>query len=337
MLNTSSLSPPTSSSTLECLPSNVHASKEFLLKTFKVNYDNRYSVEHVEAPAESSSLVITNYVCRRVGERVFKKTEIRIGHQLIILEDSYQFENLPSLLPETPTKPEIELETSASIEDHRFKHIEETSTEENCEKRDRKNVVKNIVKAFESWLRQELSQEIYRENTSLQNSRKTLERMVAKVKFNNRLINNLIKNQNLNSMFERFLRDHASEWLEQSKIKDRVSHKEAIEAFLKASASNLPVYLKPQIEVEVLWVDFSYYFKFSKSSLCSLMFRGINKSNQFDLKSSLDEFWFIFMGFFSFQGLQFKNKTFVRWLIRLPEETHKDSVGKRALGILLNH
>jgi cellulose biosynthesis protein BcsQ len=115
-----------------------------------------------------------------------------------------------------------------------------------------KNVVKNIVKAFESWLRQELSQEIYRENTSLQNSRKTLERMVAKVKFNNRLINNLIKNQNLNSMFERFLRDHASEWLEQSKIKDRVSHKEAIEAFLKASASNLPVYLKPQIEVEVL-------------------------------------------------------------------------------------
>lgn len=196
-----SLSAPSSSTTLECAPASNHSSKEFLLKTFKVNYDNKYSVQHVEGQSESGNLVITNYICRKVGERVFKKTEIRIGHQLIVLEDSYQFEDFQQPLEEAAIKPEIELDTNASLEDQKFKPAEETSTEEQLEKRDRKNVVKNIVKAFESWLRQELSQEKYRDQTSLHNSRKTLERMVVKVKFNNRLINNLINNSNLNNMF----------------------------------------------------------------------------------------------------------------------------------------
>lgn len=120
----------------------------------------------------------------------------------------------------------MEIETNASVSDQKPKEVDEASEEEQGEKRDRKNVVKNIVKAFESWIREELTLEKSKESIlPLQNCRKALERMIAKIKFNNRLINSVLNNPNLTVLFERFLKEEALIWLENSKIKDRTSHK----------------------------------------------------------------------------------------------------------------
>lgn len=197
-----SIIPNSAMNSLEDTSPASTSSTEFLLKTFKVNYDNKYTIKHVEDEHQEGSMVITNYVCRKIGQRVFKKTEIRIGHQLIVLEDSYLFEDLLGSPKEPLSKPEVEIETTASVSDQKPKDIDEQSPEEQEEKRDRKNVVKNIIKAFESWIRQELTTDKSRENfLPLQNCRKALERMIAKIKFNNRLINSVLNNFNLACLF----------------------------------------------------------------------------------------------------------------------------------------
>jgi uncharacterized protein YlaI len=66
--------------------------RQFNMKSFVVSYDNRYSVRTVNQASTNNNLVINNYLCQRVGDRVLKKTEIRIGHQIILLEDSYSFD-----------------------------------------------------------------------------------------------------------------------------------------------------------------------------------------------------------------------------------------------------
>lgn len=93
------------------------------------------------------------------------------------------------------------------------------TTQEDCEeeslgrKRDKKNVVKNIVKAFECWLRERLAEGEFKGDTAFHNTKKVLDRMILKVKFNKRLITCIKKNDSLNKLFERFLRHEATLWL----------------------------------------------------------------------------------------------------------------------------
>lgn len=57
----------------------------FSLDTFKVCYDNKFSVKTIEGAAPSSNLIVNNYICRKVGDRVYKRTEIIIGNQIVSL------------------------------------------------------------------------------------------------------------------------------------------------------------------------------------------------------------------------------------------------------------
>lgn len=95
-------------------------------------------------------------------------------------------------------------------------------------------MVKNIIKAFESWLRVISEQE---GNPEYTNSRKLLNRMITKVKFNNQLINEILANANLNSAFEEFLDTEATNWLNSSKIRDRLSHQETIDLYRRSCSS----------------------------------------------------------------------------------------------------
>jgi hypothetical protein len=99
-------------------------------------------------------------------------------------------------------------------------------------------VVKNIVKSFENWLGSQAASEQFGESCSLHNIRKCLHRMITKIKFNNRLVNSMVENQNIHGLFEQFLSTEARSWLEQSKIKDRTSHMEAIELYLRSCSTH---------------------------------------------------------------------------------------------------
>lgn len=62
---------------------------------------------------ESREVVIRNFICKKIDNQLKKKTEILIGHRLIILEDNYIFSDR-SFLPENSSKSCIESETNAS-------------------------------------------------------------------------------------------------------------------------------------------------------------------------------------------------------------------------------
>lgn len=160
-----------------------------------------------------------------------KKTEIRIGHQVILLEDSYCFD-----IPESPRplSEKVEFETEMVPCSKNSKSDVDTScSDEKQEKENKKNVVKNIVKAFDAWVSASDVARKFESAASFQNIRKRLQRMITRIKYNNRLVNSIVACENLRELFEEFLQQEASSWLEKSKIKDKLAHTNAIDAYLK--------------------------------------------------------------------------------------------------------
>lgn len=172
-------------------------------------------------------------MCKKVDNQLKKRTEILIGHRLIVLEDSYVFSDR-QFLPETLSKTCTDTETNASSSSSKNKDDDSDMGGLDGCRRDKKNVVKNIVKAFECWLKTTAEDQ---DNAAYADCRKVLLKMMNKIKFNNQLINGILANSALNSTFEEFLKAEASSWLNNSKIKDRLSHQETIELYLRSCPS----------------------------------------------------------------------------------------------------
>ncbi|KAL4479610.1 hypothetical protein ABPG72_004206 [Tetrahymena utriculariae] len=111
-------------------------------------------------------------------------------------------------------------------------------------KRDRKNLVKNFIKAFRGFINNPSDEPevlaILKEALSdssqimpeLNSIRKNFEKFISKKNYNNTLMVELIQNQEFNVLFSYFLKEKAQEWIYSSKIKDKLSHEEALNHYL---------------------------------------------------------------------------------------------------------
>ncbi|EAR84470.1 hypothetical protein TTHERM_00691680 (macronuclear) [Tetrahymena thermophila SB210] len=111
-------------------------------------------------------------------------------------------------------------------------------------KRDRKNLVKNFIKAFRGFINnpsdepevlvvlKEAISESSQIMSELNSIRKNFEKFISKKNYNNTLMVELIQNQEFNVLFSYFLKEKAQEWIYSSKIKDKLSHEEALNHYL---------------------------------------------------------------------------------------------------------
>ncbi|KAL4435108.1 hypothetical protein ABPG74_003601 [Tetrahymena malaccensis] len=111
-------------------------------------------------------------------------------------------------------------------------------------KRDRKNLVKNFIKAFRGFINNQSDEPevlaVLKEALSdpsqiiseLNSIRKNFEKFISKKNYNNTLMVELIQNQEFNVLFSYFLKEKAQEWIYSSKIKDKLSHEEALNHYL---------------------------------------------------------------------------------------------------------
>lgn len=88
---------------------------------------------------------------------------------------------------------------------------------------DKKNIAKNVVTAFANYLR-----ELQLEGEQLQESANELRGLVEKTRYNNQLIADIVGSPHLRSYFRDFLTLPAHVWVQQSKLKNKPIHEQAL-------------------------------------------------------------------------------------------------------------
>ena len=96
-------------------------------------------------------------------------------------------------------------------------------------RRDTKNIPRNIVRAFINVL-----------TTSGNQSFELVEQLAKEKHYNNSLVEAIINNQELTFLFRDFLSSSARKWIDQSRIKDKQSHYEAIDIYLAMIEDHCP-------------------------------------------------------------------------------------------------
>lgn len=187
---------------------------------YKIDFSHHCSVNEVEVPINSATIV-RNVVCRRVGNSFKKLTEINVGGKLIVLEDTYEFvrevEDGCSGLSTYASPTEVDSkEPKHSEEDDEF-----GQRSSGC-----KNVVKNIVKSFAKCIKERSIG-----NAEQVEANKTLQHLLRRNKFNNKLIVKLVGNPVLSNLFRSFLDSEVLEWLSRSKLTEKEATMATIQTY----------------------------------------------------------------------------------------------------------
>ncbi|EAR84094.1 hypothetical protein TTHERM_00756420 (macronuclear) [Tetrahymena thermophila SB210] len=119
---------------------------------------------------------------------------------------------------------------------------EEIFTDEFIAKADKKNVVKNFVKAFMSEVKKDESilntlDEFNQKDSkkfSYSQKLKKFQNYMKKSKFNNLFIKQLISNSEYSSIFQSFLLNKADDWLTNSNVQDKETHRKLLKFFQQA-------------------------------------------------------------------------------------------------------
>lgn len=167
--------------------------REFSVGSVKVNYENRSEVREVPESSEVKEVLVRNFVCKKVDNTLRKRTEIVIGRRMIVLEDQYIFSD-QMFIVDGDKKAQSESDTNASTSSSKAKEEDLEMTSLDCSRRDKKNVVKNIIKAFEVWLKGALAKD---SGQGYAESKKVLDKLLAKIKFNNQLIVSILASSTL--------------------------------------------------------------------------------------------------------------------------------------------
>ncbi|KAL4477057.1 hypothetical protein ABPG72_015370 [Tetrahymena utriculariae] len=119
---------------------------------------------------------------------------------------------------------------------------DEIFTDEFIAKADKKNIVKNFVKAFTSEVKKdenilnsldEFNQKESKKSSYSQKLKK-FQNYMKKSKFNNLFIKQLISNSEYSSIFQLFLLNKADDWLKNSNVQDKETHRKLLKFFQKA-------------------------------------------------------------------------------------------------------
>jgi hypothetical protein len=93
---------------------------------------------------------------------------------------------------------------------------------------DKKNIAKNVVTAFANYLR-----ELQLEGEQLQESANELRGLIEKTRYNNQLIADIVRSPHLRTYFRDFLTLPAHVWVQQSKLKNKPIHEQALGVYEK--------------------------------------------------------------------------------------------------------
>lgn len=85
---------------------------------------------------------------------------------------------------------------------------------------DKKNIAKNVITAFLNFLREGCEAQVG-----------TLKSLIDRTKFNNHLVSLVVANDDLRPFFRAFLASSAPQWVQNSKLKNKDIHIEAIELY----------------------------------------------------------------------------------------------------------
>lgn len=137
-----------------------------------------------------------------------KLTLIKFNDEIITIRDRYRF----------LSQPQQALENNMQKRIHIFKKPLHSDNKNEGKRRVTKNLPKNFIKAFLNYLESVKDEK----NTELLDCKMRL--FTSRQKFNNSFIQRIVDDSDLEQYFVNFLNNHARDWIEHSKIRDKEVH-----------------------------------------------------------------------------------------------------------------
>ena len=208
---------------MDVLMAKEATSKQYTQK-FECSHQSithEHSVEVEIKPERTEELEICNHFTTLDHGRLSKVTEIHFGNRTIKIRDSF----LPEPSNSIPAHPSFNQKVADNPKHQRKITLLPKSGDSGTEKsRDTKNVIKNIVRLFQNWLEETLA--LNRETIQ------ELNQLVAELKYNNKLMLRMARSSKLREAFMAFCRTDAEEFLSNSKILDKGTHRECLEKYI---------------------------------------------------------------------------------------------------------